>query len=113
MTVTDGSNPLRGASSVVVSVAGTRYAATSTTEGVGVIVGLPDGSYTVYAYEPGYLPATVSATQTGGIGSATIALEAGAISETSATSNPSTYQQIVAAGIDPNDPANQSSSSSP
>ena len=107
VTVTDGTNPLDGASLAVVTPGGTRYAATSNSEGVGVIAGLPDGSYTVYVYEPGYLPSTVSATQTGGAGTASITLEQGSISQTSATSTPLTYDQILADGLNPNDPANQ------
>ena len=107
VTVTDGTNPISGASLAVVTPNGTRYPATSNAAGMGVIAGLPDGTYTVYVYQPGYLPGTVTATQTGGTGSATIALQAGSISQTSSTSTPLTYDQILADGLNPNDPANQ------
>ncbi len=107
ITVTDGTDPLSGASIAVETQAGTRYSATSNDDGIGVLAGLPNGSYTIYVYEPGYLPGTVSATQTGGTGSASVALEQGSISQTSATSTPLTYDQILADGLNPNDPANQ------
>ena len=107
VNVTDGSSPLSGASVAVVTPNGTRLPATSNAEGAAAIAGLPDGTYTAYVYEPGYLPGTVSATQSAGTGSATIALQAGSISQTSAASNTLDYQQILAAGLNPNDPANQ------
>ena len=107
VTVTDGSNPLSGASLAVITSDGTRYPATTNAQGLGVINGLPDGSYSVDAYDPGYLPGTVSATLTGGIGSATLALQQGSVSQTSASSTRLDYQQILADGLDPNDPANQ------
>ena len=107
VNVTDGSSPLSGASGRCRRPNGTRYPATSNAEGAAVIAGLPDGTYTAYVYEPGYLPGTVSATQSGGTGSATIALQAGSISQTSATSSTLDYQQILAAGLNPADPANQ------
>jgi hypothetical protein len=105
--VTDGTSPLSGASLAVITSSGTRYPATTDGTGTGVIAGLPDGTYTVYAYEPGYLPNTVSATQSGGAGSATITLEQGSVSQTTASSSVLDYQQILAAGLNPNDPANQ------
>ncbi|MGA8723601.1 MAG: PKD domain-containing protein, partial [Acidimicrobiales bacterium] len=107
VSVTDGSSPISGASLAVITGAGARYQATTDGSGSAVIVGLPDGSYTVYAYAPGYLPTTASATQSNGSGSVTITLQPGSVAQTSATSTELTYQQIVAAGIDPNDPANQ------
>ena len=107
VNVTDGSSPLSDASVAVIAPNGTRYPATSNAEGAAVIAGLPDGTYTAYVYEPGYLPGTVSATQSSGNGSATVALQAGSISQTSATSSTLDYQQILAAGLNPADPANQ------
>ena len=107
INVTDGSSPLSGASLAVITPDGTRYPATTDSSGVGVIAGLPDGTYTVYVYEPGYLPNTVTAAVASGVGSATVTLEQGSISQTSATSSVLDYQQILAAGLNPNDPANQ------
>jgi flagellar hook assembly protein FlgD len=107
VTVNDGSSPLVGAAVAVVTSDGTRYSGTTDSQGLTVIGGLPDGSSAVYAYEPGYLPNTASGTQTNGSGSVTITLQPGSVAQTSATSTPLTEQQIVAAGINPNDPANQ------
>ncbi len=107
VSVTSGSSPLSGVSLAVITANGTRYAAITNSQGDGDIEGLPDGSYTVYAYATGYLPGTVTATQNGGVGSATLALQAGSISQTSATSTVLTEQQIVAAGINPDSPDNQ------
>jgi hypothetical protein len=107
ITVTDGASPLPGALLAVVAPDGTRYSATTDAQGKGTLAGLPDGAYTVYVFQSGYLPGTVAVSQTGGVGSATIALTAGAISQTSATSSALDYQQILAAGLDPSDPANQ------
>ena len=107
VTVNDGSSPLSGASVAVIADNGTRYQATTDNEGLAVIQGLPDGSYEVYAYEPGYLPGSGAAIQSGGTGSATISLEQGSVAQTSASSTELNEQQIIAAGINPNDPANQ------
>ncbi len=107
VTVTDASTPLPGVSLAVITPDGTRYAATTGSSGQATIDGLPDGSYTVYAYAPGYLPASTEATVSGGSGSAALGLQTGDIAQTSATSTPLSYQQIVDAGLNPDDPANQ------
>ncbi len=107
IAVTDGNSQIEGASLAVIAPDGTRYSATTADNGEGVIDGLPDGSYTVYGYAPGYLPGTTHATVTGGVGAASLTLESGSIAQTSATSTVLDEQQIEAAGLDPNDPANQ------
>ena len=107
ITVTSGSAPLAGASIAVIDSSGTRYSATTDAKGDGTVAGLPDGTYTADVYEQGYLPATVSATQTNGTGTASVSLQPGSISQTSVTSAPLTAAQIQQAGLDPNDPANQ------
>ena len=107
VAVNDGSSPLAGASVAVITPDGTRYSGTTDGQGDAVISGLPDGSYTVYAYQPGYLPNTGTVTQVNNAGSVTISLQSGSVAQTSATSTAMTEQEIVAAGIDPNDPANQ------
>ncbi len=107
VTVTNGATPLAGATLAVITADGTRYPATTDGSGQGVISGLPDGSYTVYAYASGYQPGTTLATQTGGVGAVTIALQPGPVAQTSATSTVLDIQQIEAAGLNPNDPANQ------
>ena len=100
------SSDLSGVELAVITDNGSRYSATTASDGVGTIYGLPDGTYAVYAYEAGYLPTSVQATVSGGTGFATVDLQNGQISATSATATPLDYQQILAAGINPNDPAN-------
>ena len=107
VTVTDGANPISGASVAIMAAGGARYSGTTDADGRCVIAGLADGTYTAYAYASGYQPNSASATQTGGSGSASIALQAGSVAQTSATSTPMSRDQIVAAGINPADPANQ------
>ena len=107
VAVNDGSSLISGASVAVIAPSGARYSATTDDKGNALIAGLPDGSYTVYAYAPGFLPNTGSATLSGGSGSLTISLEQGSVGQTSATSTELTEQEIVAAGINPNDPGNQ------
>ena len=107
ITVTDGSSGLAGAAVTVIDPHGVRYDATTNGSGVGTIYGLPTGSYTAYAYADGYQPATQTVTVTNGTGSATMALTTGAVGSTVLESKRLTYDEIVAAGIDPSDPANQ------
>jgi PKD repeat protein len=108
VTVTDASsNPLAGATVAVIAADGDKYAGTTTAAGVATLNDLPDGPYTVYAWTSGYLPNTGAITIAGGDGNATVVLQSGNVAQTSLTSTPLTAQQVAAAGIDPNDPANQ------
>jgi PKD repeat protein len=107
VTVTDGSNPLSGASTVVLDSQGNHYAATSASNGVATVKGLSDGTYSLYVFAPNYEPQVAQATVVNGAGATTVTLSAGSVGTTSVTSQPMTYDQIVAAGIDPNDPDNQ------
>ena len=107
VTVTGASAPVSGADVAVVDADGTRHAASTGNNGVARIDGLPDGKYAVYAYHDGFFPATATSTVASGTGSATIALTPGSVGQTSLTASPMTRDQIIAAGIDPNDPANQ------
>lgn len=108
ITVTDAnSSPLPGADVLVMDGDGKRFTAVTGSSGVARLLGLPDGGYTAYAWREGYRPGTVAATQTDGTGAATVALEQGEIAQTSLTAERLTYDEIVAAGIDPNAPGNQ------
>ena len=86
---------------------GGRTSATSDANGRATLEGLPDGSDQIYAYASGYQVAIGSVTVGGGVGSATIDLTPGQVATASLTSTPMTYQQILAHGIDPNAPGNQ------
>lgn len=107
VTVLDAGVPLGGASVVVVTASGTRFSATSGADGIAQVDGLPDGDYTVYAWGSGYVANSVAARIESGGGTATITLTQGQIATTSLTSTPLTYEEIVAAGIDPTAPENQ------
>ena len=108
ITVTDAdSAAISGADVLVIDGGGLRYSATTDSSGVATLNGLPDGSFTAYASHDGYQPGTGSVTVANGTGSATIVLQAGSIAQTSLTADRLTPDQIVAAGIDPNDPDNQ------
>jgi flagellar hook assembly protein FlgD/PKD repeat protein len=107
VTVTDGSAPISGASVVVIDAAGQRFTAQTGPGGVGHLSSLPDGRYTVYGWSGGFLPATATATVASGTGAVTLNLKPGQVAEASLTSAPLTLDEIIAAGIDPDDPANQ------
>jgi PKD repeat protein/flagellar hook assembly protein FlgD len=103
----EGGTAVAGAELVVIAGSGERYSATTDDTGHGHLQALPDGSYTIYAWKQGYLPAKATGTVSGNAGSASVTLKAGQVATASLASTPMTYDQIVAAGIDPDDPANQ------
>ena len=107
VTVTSGGTVLSGADVAVIAPDGTRVAGVSGADGLAKLRGLADGSYSVAAYAPGYLPARASADVAAGHGAVTIALTPGELAKVDMTSHPMTRDEILAAGIDPNDPANQ------
>ena len=107
VTVKGGSAPLAGADLVVIDSGGTKYRATTGGDGKATLRNLPDGKQSVYAIRNGFLPATVQAEQTDGSGTAEVTLQAGDLGTVSVESERLTVDQIVAAGIDPDDEANQ------
>ncbi len=98
--------PLVGADVVYLAPSGARISAVTNGSGVASLPGLPDGQDSVDAWASGYQPATGSVTVSGGVGQATITLTSGAVVTSSLTSTEMTLAQIEAAGINPNDPAN-------
>jgi flagellar hook assembly protein FlgD/PKD repeat protein len=98
---------LSGADIVVIDASGRRTSGTTSSDGVGHLQGLSDGSYSVYAWLPGYLPAQATATVNNNSGSVTMALDVGEVATATVTSTPLTIDQIIAAGIDPTSPDNQ------
>jgi uncharacterized repeat protein (TIGR01451 family) len=109
VTVEDtGGSPIPGADVLVIDANGVRYTDLTDGSGIGNLDTLPAGTYTVYAYKQGYLPNLVSgATVAGGTGTAVVVLDAGQFATSELTSRPLTYEEILDAGIDPSDPANQ------
>ena len=76
--------------------------------GTATLAGLPDGTDTVLAVANGYRvrpPGQVAVSN--GNGSTTLTLVPGQVASTSLTATQRTLDQIEAAGIDVNDPANQ------
>ena len=109
ITITGGGSPLPGAEAMVIQGNGTQITAVANSSGVATLNGLPDGSYEIYAYQPvAICPVTSRPTVSAGVGTASIDLTGGpvyiGIRHVDACL---TYAQILAAGIDPNDPANQ------
>jgi 5-hydroxyisourate hydrolase-like protein (transthyretin family) len=108
VTVRDsGGNLLPGASLVYVGADGHRTTAVSGSDGVGTLPGLPDGKAAVNVWKSGFQPVVVTVDVSGGNGSATATLTLGELATTTLTSRPMTLDEILAAGIDVSDPANQ------
>ena len=68
---------------------------------------VPNGSYTVGVYADGYLVRTITLKAEGGTAQHTIGLTNGSIMSGNLTATEMTYDEIVAAGIDPNAEGNQ------
>jgi PKD repeat protein len=107
ITVRSGGVPIVGAQVLVQLAGGNRVEATTASEGVAHLDGLPDGSYEVSVYSSGYLPASAAATVSEGEGTGTIELTAGELAKAQVTDNAMTLTEIEAAGINPADPANR------
>jgi RHS repeat-associated protein len=87
---------------------GTRTEATTNGEGLAELPNLPPGADTVYAYKSGFRPATGQVFVDGEhTGASEITLEPGEVASTGLSSQELTLSEIVKAGIDPNEPANQ------
>jgi hypothetical protein len=109
VTVLDsGKSPVAGATVLYVGSDGQRSEAKSGSAGEATLAGLPAGSDAIYAYKAGFRPeAKTIAIDAQGNGAASVTLEAGEVATSSLKSKELTEEQIIAAGIDPNNPANQ------
>ena len=107
VTVRSGASNVSGADVLVMTSEGTRVGALSGTDGVARLQGLPDGQVQVYVFAPGKRPVSTTASVTNGRGDVTVDLSDGAIGITSVESRRLDLDEIVALGIDPNDPDNQ------
>ena len=108
VTVTDSDGtPVDGASLTVINADGQRFSDVSDAAGHASLPTLPDGRYSIYGWGAGFRPGVTQGTVTGGNGSTTLTLEAGEIAQTAMTATRMTRDEIIAAGIDPNDPDNQ------
>ncbi|HST38925.1 MAG TPA: carboxypeptidase regulatory-like domain-containing protein, partial [Conexibacter sp.] len=107
VTVVSGGGPVAGADVLVVTPAGQRVTAVTDGAGRARLRGLADGTHTVMTYGDGYLPASAPATVSGGSGSATVSLTPGDVAEATLMHRRLNREEIIALGIDPNNPENQ------
>ncbi|HEY3484993.1 MAG TPA: Ig-like domain-containing protein, partial [Ilumatobacteraceae bacterium] len=102
----DQGAPIRAADVAVLDADGTRHSARTGDNGVASLKNLPDGRYSVYAYKLGFRPTIGRARVLGGLGTAAVTLARGAVGQASLEQRRLTLDEIIAAGIDINDPAN-------
>ncbi len=107
VTVASGPSPVTGATVGVEDSTNNLYYGKDEGNGSYLISGLPDGSYTVFAYKAGYLPASMNASVVNGKGTAAVNLQTGSIGTTGLTSRPLSPSEASALGIDINAPGNQ------
>ncbi|MCW3024406.1 MAG: putative internalin, partial [Conexibacter sp.] len=108
VTVKSTSGAVIGGADVAVTPAdGPRVSAVTDGQGHATLHGLADGTYSVAGFRSGFRPARANATVAGDHGDVTVTLDPGEIVGTQITSKPMTLEEIKAAGIDTNDPANQ------
>jgi RHS repeat-associated protein len=101
-------HPISEATVLYVGANGTRYEETTNSRGEADLAGLPEGEDTVYVYKSGFRPATgVVDVNDEHQGVASITLEPGEVATTGLSSHELTFSEIVEAGIDPNEAANQ------
>lgn len=100
-------NPVRLADVTVYDRNGRKYAARADAGGRAVLGTVPSGAYTAYAYRTGYQPGTGRAVVVSGAGSGRVVLKPGSVGEATLEHRRLTLDEIIAAGIDVNDPANQ------
>ncbi|WP_170179170.1 LamG-like jellyroll fold domain-containing protein [Solirubrobacter pauli] len=105
--VVSGGSPIAGADVLAILADGTRIAAVTGGDGRARLAGLPNGKHTLYAWAPNMRPGTGTATVSGGIGTAEISLEPGEVASAGLTSKRLSRDEIVAAGINPDDPGNR------
>jgi PKD repeat protein len=105
--VTGNGDPLPGADVTIIDAFGVRYSGVTGLSGSTNLTGVPDGPYTAYAWADAYSPAVGQLSVAGGAGSTVIDLTSGSLGVARAESRRLTYDEIVAAGIDPADPDNQ------
>ena len=103
----DAGRPIRAADVAVLDADGVRHSARTADDGVASLTNLPNGRYAVYGYKLGYLPAISRARVAGGLGTASVTLQPGAVGTATLEQRRLTLDEIIAAGIDINDPANR------
>ena len=107
VTVFSKGAKVSGADVALIDADGRRYSGATDADGAVRLRGVPDGTYSVYAFKSGLTPAVKTVTVAGGAGALVFDLEPGSVATTDLTSRPLTIDEINAAGIDTTDPANQ------
>jgi RHS repeat-associated protein len=109
ITVLDPSNdPVGEVDVLYVSPQGTRIEAATDSHGVAALPSLPEGASVIYAYKSGFRPATgLVNVNNEHVGSTSISLEPGEVATAGLSSHEMTLSEIVEAGINPSEPANQ------
>ncbi|WP_170850675.1 PKD domain-containing protein [Arthrobacter sp. OV608] len=107
VTVKSGANLLSGAVVTINLSDGRRVTATSGTDGVAVLRGLPDGEHSVFVSAGGHLPVVVQGVVSAGTGNAEAVLTSGDVGSAVIDTRTLTMDQIVDLGIDPAAPENQ------
>ena len=100
----DTDEPVSAADALLFAPDGTQYRAASGPDGIAVLEGVPDGSYTVYVLADGYVPDIVEAEVFGGAGEVQIALTAGELAATDVTVEQVDPNEVD--GLDVDDPEN-------
>jgi hypothetical protein len=104
----EGDEPIDGATVLYVGSSGARIEAASGSGGEAVLKGLPEGTDTVYVYKSGLRPAVAQVSvNSEGDGTASVVLTHGEVAAAEVKSKELNYEEIVAAGINPSEPANQ------
>lgn len=107
VTVTGGGAVLPGALVTYFDPDGSKQQTKTDSSGIATIHGLPDGDYAFYAWKDPYRPGTGTGTVTNDNGHVTIDLVNGDLGAVTLESHKMSMEEIKAAGIDPDDPANQ------
>ncbi|ALV42407.1 hypothetical protein AU252_15650 [Pseudarthrobacter sulfonivorans] len=107
VTVKSGASLLSGAVVTTNLSDGRRVTATSGTDGIAVLRGLPDGGHSVFVSAGGHLPLVVQAVVSGETGAVEAVLTTGDVGSAILDTRTLTIGEITDLGIDPAAPENQ------
>jgi PKD repeat protein len=105
--VSNAGSPVSGAHAMLIRADGTRSTADTDGSGTATLHDPPAGSATVYVWRDGFIPKTATATIADGRGTVDVELSKGQFGATTLEQHRMTLEEILAAGIDVDDPANQ------
>ena len=105
--VDESSQPIPGAIVSVELPDGNAATADTNPSGEARLLGLADGDYSVAIAQAGFIPEIRSVQVADGSAELVVILTQGALATAELTSRRATLEELIAAGIDPSDPANQ------